>query len=453
MGIFDDASLDERVSAIIIGSGKRTLSDASLEAAALLGESPSQGMIEGYAEWIEIANELAAAGLSPLEILRVCVRATTRAYKRKEGPSTENLTLLFGAPAMQPYVQSIVDDVSASSAEHASLRKMILEAAAAPPITRTTPTERARTSLELSLRRHRQSRAVRTLPSFVEWAYVRRIAVAAPELRSMETWTAASSERQNAIATAVADAMSKHLDKKWRASIESYGGPPIAVVACGAQRMSVVAGGTVEVGFSEEEEAAVRASAEVNAGCKHHYELYDVLFDNVDVMRPVVRAAIGPMIVAQSEPEALELNEAHRALVESLFRVPSEAEWEYLARGGMQRELTYRGDAVPDTRDEYLAALAGAETANAFGLWGFGLQPEICADVWTESHDDLPRDGSPRRGDGPRVVRGGAAQLSPWQGTGEWHLLLTAFRAPQTIWKHAIATRYVLGIDCGMGAP
>ncbi|MEV4386168.1 hypothetical protein AB0J68_10760 [Micromonospora sp. NPDC049580] len=34
----------------------------------------------------------------------------------------------------------------------------------------------------------------------------------------------------------------------------------------------------------------------------------------------------------------------------------------------------------------------------------------------------------PRTGDGPRTVRGGAADLYPWQGCDEWLLLLSATR-------------------------
>jgi hypothetical protein len=44
VSIFDDASLDDRVRAIIVGSGHRTLSDASLVAAALHDDSPSPAM-------------------------------------------------------------------------------------------------------------------------------------------------------------------------------------------------------------------------------------------------------------------------------------------------------------------------------------------------------------------------------------------------------------------------
>ncbi len=452
MGIFDDASLDDRARTIIVGNGKRTLGDASLHAAALHHTTPSPAMIEGDAEWLEIIDELATAGFTPDEVIRVCVRATMRVFQRKEGPGPSVLAKLFANPTVSTLVRAIADEIAALP-EPTSAQREIAAAIAAPPAVHTEPTPHARDALEKMLRRHRQARAVRSLSTFVEWAYdARRIRVDAPELATLDAWSAASDERRREIADNVARTLSQYLDHggggtTWRASIESYGGPPIAVVTRGTKRMSIVPGGTVEVGFSEEEEAAVRASAEINAGCRNHHELYEALFDSVDIMRPVVRVTVRPMLVMQGEPEALPLTEARGALVESLFRVPSDAEWEHLARGGKARELTYRGDVVPDTRDEYLATMAGAETANAFGLWGFGLQPEVCADRWSESHDDLPLDGSPRRGDGPRVVRGGAALLSPWQDAGEWHMLLTAFRTPDTTWTHVIATRHALGID------
>jgi len=43
-----------------------------------------------------------------------------------------------------------------------------------------------------------------------------------------------------------------------------------------------------------------------------------------------------------------------------------------------------------------------------------------------------PADGRPRIGDGPRTVRGGAADLYPWQGCDEWLLLLPTTRDEHT---------------------
>ena len=111
-----------------------------------------------------------------------------------------------------------------------------------------------------------------------------------------------------------------------------------------------------------------------------------------------------------------------------------------------QHELTWRGHAVPD--EAWFEATAGgeAEIANAFGCWGFGLQPEVCADAWHDSYDGAPNDGLPRFGNGPRVTRGGAAMLYPWQQVGEWQLLCSAVRTPSVHWEFELSVRPVLSI-------
>ncbi|WP_206316416.1 SUMF1/EgtB/PvdO family nonheme iron enzyme [Streptomyces sp. C1-2] len=112
------------------------------------------------------------------------------------------------------------------------------------------------------------------------------------------------------------------------------------------------------------------------------------------------------------------------------FRLPSEAQWEYAARAGTTT-LTFRGDGRPDedqVLDDFADEERTAAAENAFGLAAMGSANEICADVWIPHFEDAPEDARPRSGDGPRTVRGGAADLHPWQGCDEWLLLLSAIR-------------------------
>ncbi|MGE0430992.1 MAG: hypothetical protein AB7S36_01935 [Planctomycetota bacterium] len=94
---------------------------------------------------------------------------------------------------------------------------------------------------------------------------------------------------------------------------------------------------------------------------------------------------------------------------------------EYLLKRVQLRaaELTHRGDAIPDAAALAEATRLKGKGANAFGLWGLGLYPEPCADRHCNGYDDAPTDGGPVRGAGPRIVRGGAARLAPWQQVGE----------------------------------
>lgn len=280
------------------------------------------------------------------------------------------------------------------------------------------------------------------------WAE-RRITVDAPELASVAAWTAAGAARQQQIARAVADATSRHVGTRCAlVDLRAYGGAPVAVLTCGERELALVPGGTFEMGLSDEEEAAVYAQSEANAGCTNEYEMYGSLLERVDTMRPLTTVTVGPLLVARGPGEMVAVDAATDALAGSPFRLLSEAEWEYLARGGRRRALTWFGDYVPDDPSHYLY-VAGLDDhgANEFGLWGFGITPELCADVYAGSHRGAFTDGSPRRGEGPRVSRGGAGQLYMWQDTGEWQLLLNAQRGPASAWKYEIALRVALGID------
>ena len=552
MGILDDTSLDERARPIITKK-RPTPTLALLERATRFEEAPSPAMLEDAAHWLEITDELAAAGFAPGDVLRVCLRVDKSTFG-VFGPDANTLEHLFscvdGVAIARALCEELVartvdpdDDWSQQvanaalgclardraipprfdvlfnweSLEPSQLRAIIaslpeerrdrlvlplavptqrpgmnaarnaaykldkllwildlvpavrdqlpgLVAAAkgddqlprlkkeltanVPRTIEARPTREARDALAYWSQRLTKADRAGEINSLAPSLATRAITVDAPELATVATWAAAGAKRQKQIALAVAKALAAHAGTPAKVlDIASFGGPPIATIGLGKRRFCLVPGGTFEMGFSEEEEAAVRASSEVNAGCGNHFELYEQLFEQVSMMRPVTDVRVGPLLVEQGCGQTFELAEATDALAESPFRVPSEAEWEYCARGGTLRELTYRGDVVPDHAAWFVETTKlGVKTANHFGLWGFGLEPELCADAWFETLDDIPRDATPRPGDGPRAVRGGAAQLYPWQETGEWHMLLSAFRLPSTAWEFTVALRFVLGI-------
>jgi formylglycine-generating enzyme required for sulfatase activity len=134
---------------------------------------------------------------------------------------------------------------------------------------------------------------------------------------------------------------------------------------------------------------------------------------------------------AEADTGTARLDDGLYDLLELLpFQLPSEAQWEYAARAGTTT-LTFRGDGKPG--EDHLLDDFGDETRtaaveNAFGLAAMGSASEICADVWMPGFAGASADARPRTGDGPRTVRGGAADVYPWQGCDEWLLLLSATR-------------------------
>ncbi|MFH9178131.1 formylglycine-generating enzyme family protein [Streptomyces albogriseolus] len=211
-----------------------------------------------------------------------------------------------------------------------------------------------------------------------------------------------------------------------------------------------VPGGTFRMGLSDEELGALRAIDEADASD----DSLEYFLADAARMRPVREVRVEPFLIARHPLTVAQVrhwlpdyeddfaeydgtvarvrDDDVDALLEALpFRLPSEAEWEYAARAGTTT-LTFRGDGVPDEDailDRFDDEKRVAASENAFGLAAVGCANEVCADVWTPHFENAPSDARPRTGDGPRVVRGGGADASPWQGCDEWLLLLSAFRS------------------------
>jgi len=275
------------------------------------------------------------------------------------------------------------------------------------------------------------------------------------ELLDATAWSGASLERREAIARQVAERAPELTFTEVRPFAD---GEPIACFEHRGRPFRLVPGGRYDRGLSDTEEATLRAAASALESLAdsaerraHVLEALEVLLEqDLPKWRPASSVTVGPLLVAADPGDPIDRGTVGPLLEASPFRAPTETEWEYLARGGRIHELTAQGNELPDEA-LFLALRDGGDTlANAFGLWGFGLLPELCSDASHRSYEGAPRNGAPRRGSGWRICRGGAALCYPWQGPG-WIFLLNAARGVLASWDYDIGLRPVIGFERAHG--
>jgi len=276
-----------------------------------------------------------------------------------------------------------------------------------------------------------------------------------PELFDRAQWFAAGPSRREQLARIVEGLLLPDFEY---VGLRAYAGTVLEIAVyhhlATGQRFSLIPGGSFEMGMSpEEEQAIVDARPDVVDDEDNFIQEFDLLLSEMATMRPLHDVTLPPFLLAQrvldvgqvrrylgdfadplygdspEVPAHLSNEQAIAVLVGAGLRLPAEAEVEGAARGHLRRSLLPTSTRIPD-EDSIEAMLAdeGEVTSNAFGIHGYGLYPERCADAWHEHYKGAPTDGSAWHGPGPRVVRGGAANCYPWQACGEWNVMLCAFR-------------------------
>jgi formylglycine-generating enzyme required for sulfatase activity len=291
----------------------------------------------------------------------------------------------------------------------------------------------------------------------------------APELFDRVLWFAATDARREELARQVGELLGPDFRL---AGFATYAGTqrPIAVFShMSVGEFSLIPGGGFDMGLSLEEERQIREAREGSGTSPVDFnQEFDLLLSEIGQMRPLHRVVVPPFLIAQ---RPLTVGQAQRwlegfrdrlygdvptaaahltaeqitaVLLATGLRLPSEAELEYAARGGLDHCLLPTGDRIPDENTiEAMLADADGATNNAYGLYGYGLYPELCADSWREHYKGAPDDGAAWRGTPMLVVRGGAADCYPWQGAGEWNMLLCAFRMNDRAAEFGAAVRLV----------
>ena len=188
-----------------------------------------------------------------------------------------------------------------------------------------------------------------------------------------------------------------------------------------------IAGGTFSMGMSDKERLALE-----NRRNDHEAEFVDEFLKEVlPLVSPPILVDVQTFLIAESPIghdfakqhwTSLELIDADRVAyftqleeLESILgryglQVPSESEWEFTYRSlndFSSLPINFKLEFEPCDR-----------------LSGIGTYAEICADSWSDSIASMPLDGRARVGAKARTIRGGAGQCYPWQGCGEWLMLM-----------------------------
>ncbi len=312
-------------------------------------------------------------------------------------------------------------------------------------------------------------------------------------LMDLNEWKAANEKQQDEIINQLLSKLEKEFELSY---VKSFGKKSNAIrIATFKQKatgflFNLIPGGKFQMGFSESEEQALRQiepkdsglggasftltdedGEEIESGTIEpniEEEFIEEYLDNVESMRPVHEVKLEPFLISkfpilldevrklikideegnrlETDQAALFLDEIDELLKKTGCDLPSEAQWEYSYRAGT-KSIFYWGNTIPDG-SEWIGTYDDDEEndkySNGFGLVDMGAFAEVCTDNWHPNYENAPSDGSSWSGDSEnRIVRGGAANIYPWQDCGEWLLMISANRATDVECEYGCNIRLV----------
>ena len=222
------------------------------------------------------------------------------------------------------------------------------------------------------------------------------------------------------------------------------------------QQMVAVPGGTFTMGCTEDQggcndnEKPVH-QVRVSSFLLSKYEVTQDLWEAVMGENPSYFEGCGQCPVEYVSWDDIQVFlQKLNAVTGEQYRLPTEAEWEYAARGGQQsREYRYAGSNAPDTVAWYYKNSGGKthpvgqKAANELGLYDMsGNVWEWVEDCWHWNYEGAPMDGSAWMSRNcSRVLRGGSWRNVPRvlrsavrysNGAGDWDDNL-GFRVARTL--------------------
>lgn len=178
-------------------------------------------------------------------------------------------------------------------------------------------------------------------------------------------------------------------------------------------QMSFVPGGVFKPGLSTREEGIVERWLDTDETRQDRSALEMSIDALLEHQPDTDGVRISPFLMSCDPLQRREV-EAIRQEVPDL-RIPTDFEWEWAVRAG-SRTMFWWGDDPPSRID------APHQLPN-------GDHPLALREIaWSREHCE----GEEAPGAPPRFTRGGIEECCPWQNTGEFTLLLSAYRRPGT---------------------
>lgn len=229
-------------------------------------------------------------------------------------------------------------------------------------------------------------------------------------LATLQTFRKLTPAARRTLATDAA----KLLGKQFRAARQLVGSEKLAAVVHVASGVEfvLIPGGRFEMGFTREDAAAV----DTQFPLREHKSLRSALKKTEPQMTPSREVDVAPFALARvPQQEVVNRTEAEQALAQWGFRFPTEAEWEYVAREGVQQAFVL--DAAADDEREQTA-------------WGID---EMGATVWTgdlwhPNYKRAPKNAEPWTAGGGLPVYRGSFSRELMQSRDELIFALSALR-------------------------